>query len=126
VIKNGKKHETVRKTLPGYIFAKMNLNGKSWQAIRNVKGCVGFAGNNAKPVPLTKEETERFGIEEPARIEVPYKIGDSVQIIEGPLNGFFGKVKEIELEKEVISVMVSMFGRETPVELRIDDVEVII
>jgi transcriptional antiterminator NusG len=122
-IKIGQKKENTRKIFPGYVFVKMHLNDDSWHAVRNIRGCVGFAGSTAKPLPLTRDETERFGVEEPVRMEVPYKIGDSVQVVEGPLGGFFGVVKEIDCEKETVSVVVSMFGRETPVELRIDDIE---
>ncbi|MDR1240793.1 MAG: transcription termination/antitermination protein NusG [Oscillospiraceae bacterium] len=124
-IRNEKKREVLRKIFPGYLFVKMILNDDTWHAVRSIKGCVGFVGSSARPLPLTQEETEKFGVETPERIEVLYKIGDSVQIVEGPLDGFFGVVKSIDTEKEIVNVLVSMFGRETPVELSLDDVEVV-
>ncbi|MDR1364623.1 MAG: transcription termination/antitermination protein NusG [Oscillospiraceae bacterium] len=125
-IKNNKKYDRVRKIFPGYIFLKMGLSNDIWHALRNVKGCVGFVGDSLKPSPLSAKEAEKFGVEEPVKIEIPYKVGDSVQVVEGPLDGFFGVVSEIDLEKEVVNVIVSMFGRETPVELHIDDIEAIV
>ena len=89
---------------------------------RNIRGCTGFVGPSSKPIPLTAEEVERLGVET-RNVEVSYKVGDSVQITDGPLEGFIGTVDEIDIDKNRIRVTVSMFGRETPVDLELDQAE---
>ncbi|MCL2311967.1 MAG: transcription termination/antitermination protein NusG [Firmicutes bacterium] len=120
-IKNGKKRRVLKKIFLGYVFVKMVLNDDTWRAVIGIKGCVGFAGSR-RPLPLTKQEAEQFGVEEPVRIEVPYKLGDTVQIIEGPLGGISGIVKEIDIQKQFVNVEISMFGRDTTVELQLEDI----
>ena len=119
---NGKTKEVERKIFPGYVIIKMILTDESWYAVRNIRGCTGFVGPSSKPIPLTAEEVERLGVET-RTVEVSYKVGDSVQITDGPLEGFIGIVNEIDLEKNRIRVTVSMFGRETPVDLELDQAE---
>lgn len=121
-IKDNKKREVERKIFPGYVIVKMVLNDDSWYAVRNIRGCTGFVGPSSKPIPLTDDEVARLGVETKT-IEVSYDIGDSVKIIDGPLEGFIGVVEEIETDKNCVRVTVSMFGRETPVELELDQVE---
>ena len=113
---NGKTKEVERKIFPGYVIIKMILTDESWYAVRNIRGCTGFVGPSSKPIPLTAEEVERLGVET-RNVEVSYKVGDSVQITDGPLEGFIGTVDEIDIDKNRIRVTVSMFGRETPAEL---------
>lgn len=117
-IKDEKKREVERKIFPGYVLVKMILTDESWYVVRNIRGCTGFVGPSSKPIPLTDEEVARLGVEK-KEIEVSYGVGDSVQIIDGPLEGFVGIVEEIDKEKDRVRVTVSMFGRETPVELEL-------
>ena len=121
-IKDNQRKEVERKIFPGYVIVKMVLTDESWYAVRNIRGCTGFVGPSSKPIPLTDEEVERLGVET-RNVEVSYQVGDNVQITDGPLEGFIGMVDEIDLEKNRIRVTVSMFGRETPVDLELDQAE---
>ncbi len=121
-IKDGKKRLVSKKVYPSYVFAKVVLSDDLHQVVsrRNIKGCLGFVGN--PPSPLKKQEIEKFGIEKPKEVVVPYKIGDTVQITEENLGGVSGVVKNIDLKKQIVEVLVSMFGRETLIELQLEDV----
>ena len=121
-LKDNKRRDVERKIFPGYVLVKMILTDESWYVVRNIRGCTGFVGPSSKPIPLSEEEVLRLGIEK-REIKVSYQVGDSVQIIDGPLDGFVGTVDEMDLEKNMVRVTVSMFGRETPVELELDQVE---
>lgn len=121
-IKDSKKHDVERKIFPGYVLVKMILTDESWYVVRNIRGCTGFVGPSSKPIPLTSEEVARLGVEK-KEIEVSYGIGDSVHIADGPLEGFVGIVQEIDKDKDRVRVTVSMFGRETPVELKLSQAE---
>ena len=123
-IKDNKKRDVERKIFPGYVLVKMVLTDESWYVVRNIRGCTGFVGTSSKPIPLTNEEVAKLGVEK-REVEVNYGVGDSVQIVDGPLEGFVGTVEEVDLEKNRGRVTVSMFGRETPVELELDQVEVL-
>lgn len=118
----GKRKEMERKIFPGYVIVKMVMTDESWYAVRNIRGCTGFVGPSSKPIPLTEDEVARLGIEN-KEVEVSYKVGDSVNIVDGPLEGFIGTVEEMDVEKNRVRVTVSMFGRETPVELELDQAE---
>lgn len=118
----GVKKEVERKIFPGYVIVKMVMTDESWYAVRNIRGCTGFVGPSSKPVPLTDEEVDRLGIEKHT-VEVSYQVGDSVNIVDGPLEGFIGTVEEMDVEKNRVRVIVSMFGRDTPVELELDQAE---
>ena len=102
----------------------MVMTDDTWHLVRNVRGVTGFVGSANKPIPLTEEEVLAMGMEK-HEIVVNYPVGDHVRIVDGPLSTFTGVVEEIEPEKNRVSVMVSMFGRETPVELELDQVEVL-
>ncbi|MGI6254507.1 MAG: transcription termination/antitermination protein NusG [Acutalibacter sp.] len=119
---SGKRKEVERKIFPGYVIVKMVMTDESWYAVRNIRGCTGFVGPSSKPIPLTEDEVARLGIEKKA-VEVSYKVGDSVNIVDGPLEGFVGTVEEMDVEKNRVRVTVSMFGRETPVELELAQAE---
>ena len=121
-IKNGKKKHVQRKLFPGYVMVKMFLTDETWYVVRNTRGCTGFVGPNGKPIPLTEEEVAALGVEK-REIEITYAVGDTVRIIDGPLENFSGIVDEIDLEKNKVRVTISMFGRETPVELELDQAE---
>lgn len=118
-----KTKEVERKIFPGYVLVKMVLNDESWYIVRNIRGCTGFVGSSPnKPDPLTDAEVEKMGVEIKT-IEISYDVGDSVRIIDGPLEDFVGVVESIDKEKNSVSVTVSMFGRETPVELELNQAE---
>lgn len=121
-IKDDKTREVERKLYPGYVFVKMIYTDETWYVVRNIRGCTGFVGPSSKPVPLTEAEVYRMGVETRV-VEVSYKVGDSVRIIDGPLEDFIGVVDELNVEKEYVRVIVSMFGRETPVELELNQAE---
>ena len=113
-----------RKVFPGYVLVKMILTDESWHLIHNVRGATGFVGSDGKAIPLTEQEILDLGVEH-REVVVGYSLGDSVKVIDGPLAGFIGTVEALDLEKNSVSVVVSMFGRETPVDLELDQVEVI-
>ena len=118
---NGEK-TVERKVFPGYVLCKMILTDESWHLIHNVRGATGFVGAGGKAVPLTEQEIYDLGVEH-HEIVVGYAVGDTVRVIDGPLTGFTGIVEELEPEKDRVRVVVSMFGRETPVDLNLDQVE---
>jgi transcriptional antiterminator NusG len=118
----GVTKEVERKVFPGYVLVKMVMTDDTWHLVRNVRGVTGFVGAANKPIPLTEEEVLSMGMEK-HEIVVKYAVGDHVRIVDGPLTTFTGVVEEIEPEKNRVSLMVSMFGRETPVELELDQVE---
>ena len=123
-IKDNKSREVERKVFPGYVIVKMIMNDDSWYVVRNIRGCTGFVGPSSKPVPLTDEEVERLGVEI-KNVEVNYNIGDSVRIIDGPFDDSIGIVDELNKEKNSVRVIIHMFGRETPVELELHQVELV-
>lgn len=124
-VTDGKTKEVERKLFPGYVLVKMILTDESWYLVRNTRGCTGFVGPNPnKPLPLSEEEVIHMGVEK-HEIEINYAVGDSVKVVDGPLDGFIGVVDELEADKNKVRVVVSMFGRETPVELELDQVEII-
>ena len=122
-IKEDKKREIERKIFPGYVLIKMIVTDDSWYVVRNIRGCTGFVGPGSKPVPLTKEEVAALGVEKHS-VEVGYKEGDNVKIISGPLEGYTGVVKTVDTENNNVCVVLSMFGRETPVELELDQISI--
>lgn len=124
VTESGASKEVERKVFPGYVLIKMVMTDETWHLVRNVRGVTGFVGTANKAIPLTEDEVLAMGMEK-REIVVNYKVGDHVRIVDGPLSSFTGVVEEIEPDKDRVSVMVSMFGRETPVELELDQVEVI-
>ena len=123
VTDSGVTKEVERKVFPGYLLIKMVMTDDTWHLVRNVRGVTGFVGSANKPIPLSEEEVLAMGMEK-HEIVVKYNVGDHVRIMDGPLASFTGVVEEIEPEKNRVSVMVSMFGRETPVDLELDQVEV--
>lgn len=122
-IKDGKKRDVERKLFPSYVIVKMVMTDETWYIVRNVRGCTGFVGPSSKPVPLTDEEVRRLGVKQKI-VEVPYAVGDHVLIASGPLEGTEAIVKKIDIDKNLVHVAISMFGRETPVELELDQVSV--
>ncbi len=120
--KDGRKKVTQKKKFPSYVMVKMIMTDETWYIVRNTRGVTGFVGPGSKPVPLSEEEAMNMGIET-RTVTVDYAVGDSVKVLEGPLENFIGVVEEISMERKIVKVCVSMFGRETPVELELDQVE---
>ncbi len=121
-IKDGKRKTNLKKVFPGYVLIKMIVTEESWYIVRNTRGVTGFVGSATEPIALTPEEIRNMGFDT-AVIEVDYDVNDSVKVVNGPLEGFVGVVQEINKEKNKVKVIVSMFGRETPVELEFSQVE---
>ena len=120
ITENGPK-TIERKVFPGYVLVKMVMSDETWHVVKNVRGATGFVGDGNKPIPLSEDEIAQLGIEK-REIEINYEVGDTVTIIDGPLENFSGIVDEIDKEKNKVRVTISMFGRETPVELELDQV----
>ena len=120
----GAVKEVERKVFPGYVLIKMVMNDETWHVVRNVRGVTGFVGSANKPIPLTDEEVQALGMEK-REIVVKYNVGDHVRITDGSMASFTGVVEEIDPEKNRVTVVVTMFGRELPVELELDQVEVL-
>ena len=114
-----------RKVYPGYVLVKMVYSDDTWHVIRNIRGVTGFVGSSSNdPTPLTEDEVYAMGVEK-KEIIVNYAVGDTVRILDGPLTSFTGRVGSIEVDKNRVNVVVSMFGRETSVEFELDMIEVV-
>ena len=121
-VKDGQRKIKTRKMFPGYVIIKMIVTNESWYLVRNTQGVTGFVGHGSEPIPLTDEEVARMGIEK-VFIELNVEVGEMVRVISGPFESFMGTVEDINREKQVLTVKVSMFGRDTPVELEFAQVE---
>jgi len=121
-IKDGKRKTNLKKVFPGYVLIKMIVTEESWYIVRNTRGVTGFVGSGTDPIPLTNEEIRTMGFETTV-VDINYTVDDSVKILNGALSGFIGTVQEINKEKGKVKILVSMFGRETPVELEFAQVE---
>ena len=122
-IKDGKEKMVERKLFPGYVLVKMLMTDESWYIVRNCRGVTGFVGPSSKPVPLSQAEVDALGVETNSEPTVDYQLGDNVEINARPLEGFVRMVEAIDMEKRKVSVKVSMFGRETPAELELNQVK---
>ena len=121
-ITDGKSKEIERKTFPGYVLVKMVVTEDTWYVVRNTRGCTGFVGPASEPTPLSEEEVKKtFGIDV-STVEVNFKEGDRVQISGTAMDGFIGIVQGINFEERTVELLVSMFGRETPTTLHINQV----
>ncbi|NCC87857.1 MAG: transcription termination/antitermination factor NusG [Clostridia bacterium] len=132
-IKDDKKREVERKIFPGYVLVKLavkeiknelTMGDDAWYVIRNTRGVTGFVGPESKPVPLSDTEVLALGVEKRS-VEVNYAVGDFVNIVDGPLEGFSGLVEELDTDKNLVRVKISMFGRETPVEFELDQIDLV-
>ena len=121
-IKDGKTKSTIRKVFPGYVLIKMIMTDETWYVVRNTHAVTSFVGSGTKPIPLTDEEMKNMGLID-LTINVDYAVNDSVKIINGPLEGFVGTVNDISTEKKKVKLTVSMFGRETNVELDFSQIQ---
>lgn len=119
-IKNGKRRVVEKKIFQGYVLVDMKMTEDAWYIIRNTPGVTGFVGSGTEPTPVLDEEIakikKRMGVEDPKH-NIDYKMGEVVSIVDGPFKGFDGSINEIDTQKGKIKVLVSMFGRDTPVEL---------
>jgi len=115
-IKDGKTKTNLKKVFPGYVLVKMIVTEQTWYIVRNTTGVTGFVGAGTKPIPLTTEEIRKMGIDDSV-IEVDYEVGDTVEVLSQPLEGYTGQVEEINKDKGKVRVLITMFGRETSVEL---------
>jgi transcriptional antiterminator NusG len=119
-IKNGKKKATLKKVFPGYVLVEMIMADDSWYVVRNTPGVTGFVGPGSKPIPLSKSEIthilKQMGMDDP-KPRIDFSVGEKVRVIEGPFANFVGSIEEILADRRKVKVLVSMFGRETPVEL---------
>ena len=122
----GRRVETEKKVFPGYVLVRMELDDRSWAAVRNTQGVTGFVGSQGNPSPLTREEynkiMKRTSHEAPKKTSTSIEVGQSVKVISGPLAEFDGVVSEVSPESGKVKVLDSIFGRETPVELSFDQV----
>ena len=122
-IKDGVKKEKVRKMFPGYVLIEMVMSDEAWYVVRNTPGVTGFIGSSgkgAKPIPLTDSEVKKFigeGFDDVKPINTDVEVGDSVSIIDGPFKGMFGRVESQDKENEKLTVLIDLFGQETPVEV---------
>ena len=124
VTDSGETKEVERKVFPGYVLVKMIMTDDTWHLIRNIRGVTGFVGPEGKPVPLTDDEIYALGVEKKV-VEVNYKKGDMVSIIDGAFEGVIGVVDNVDTDNNSVRVVISMLGRETPVDLELDQVEAI-
>ena len=122
----GKRVESEKKVFPGYVLIRMELDDRSWSVVRNTPGVTGFVGSEGKPEPLTRAEynkiMKRTSVEAPKKTTANLEVGQSVKVVNGPLADFDGVVSEVSPDAGKVKVMVSIFGRETPVELSFDQV----
>ena len=125
-IVNGEKKTKDERTMPGYVLVNMELNEDSWQLVKGTPGVTGFVGASNEPVPLTQPEVDRLLHREVAQkvaTRAQFTIGESVKVVAGPLSDFSGEISEINQEAQKLKVLVSIFGRETPVEVSFDQVK---
>ncbi|HKF74765.1 MAG TPA: transcription termination/antitermination protein NusG [Candidatus Dormibacteraeota bacterium] len=124
-IKDGKRRHVQKRIFPGYVLVKMIMSDESWYVVRNTPGVTSFVGSGNKPVPLQENELRSIlkQVKQEPQIRVEFQIGESVRVVDGPFADFLGKVDEINAEKGKLKVLVNMFGRETPVELDLLQVE---
>jgi transcription termination/antitermination protein NusG len=125
-IKDGQRRHVAKRTFPGYILVNMIMSDESWYVVRNTPGVTSFVGSGNKPVPLQEKEIKSIQKQikaEAPKVRVEYQVGENVRVIDGPFSDFHGKVDEINADKGKLKVLVNMFGRETPVELDLLQVE---
>ena len=121
-VKGGQRKIKTKKMFPGYVLVKMIVTNESWYLVRNTQGVTGFVGHGSNPIPLTLEEVRRMGIEK-IYIDLDIRVGDTIKVINGPFENFMGSVEEVNMEKQTLRARVSMFGRDTPVELDFSQVD---
>ncbi len=121
-VKDDQKKTVMRKLFPGYVIIKMIMTDESWYVVRNCRGVTGFVGPGSKPVPLTEQEIINMGLEK-RTVSIDFSVGDSIRVKYGPLEGFVGVIDAILMDRQKVKARVSMFGRDTEVELEFNQVE---
>ncbi len=121
--KNGKRKIVQHRMMPCYVFVKMDYNNDMWPIITSTRGVTGFVGPNGWPLPLTDDEVKRMHLEKPVTVVTDFKIGETVKIVDGSLEGFIGTIDALDVAQSKCKVTVSMFGRLTPVELELYQIE---
>ena len=127
-IKDGVKKEKIKKMFPGYVLVEMIMSDEAWYVVRNTPGVTGFIGSSgkgAKPTPLLPQEIDKILANEGINnmeINTDVEVGDSVQIIEGPFKGMFGKIETLDTENQKLTVLIDLFGQETPVEVELTQI----
>ena len=121
--KNGKRKIVQRRMFPCYVLLKMRYANDLWHMIVNTRGVTSFVGPQGRPTPLEEEDIKRMRLEKVVAVVSAYKVGDKVQVIDGPLQGFIGEVEEVDANNHKVRASVSMFGRQTPVELEMTQIE---
>ena len=122
-VKNGVKKTVQKKKFPGYVFVNMVMNDETWYVVRNTRGVTGFVGPGSKPVPLTEQEMQNMGFVEGLQIEIDVEVGDTVEVTSGAWEEVTGVVQSINETKQTVTIMIDMFGRETPVEIGFADIK---
>ncbi len=125
-IKDGQKIQVEKRTMPGYVLIDMEMSDDSWGVVKETPGVTGFVGSRDEPVPLSKSEVDRLLHRETAerpRVRAQFSIGESVKVVSGPLSDFSGEISEVNNDAAKLKVLVSIFGRETPVEVGFDQVK---
>ncbi|MFC1899609.1 transcription termination/antitermination protein NusG [Chloroflexota bacterium] len=125
-VRNGQRRDITKKILPGYVLVQMNMNDQNWNIVRNTPGVTGFVGSGSKPAPLPEEEINRILKQmatEAPKIKIGFRPGQSIRVVDGPFIDFMGVVDDINEKKDKVKVLLSLFGRETPVELDFLQVE---
>ena len=125
-VRSGQRRSVTKKILPGYVLVQMKMNDQSWNVVRNTPGVTGFVGSGNKPVPLQEEEVSQILKQmtaEAPRVKIGFRQGQSIRVADGPFTDFVGTVDEISMEKGKVKVLLSLFGRETPVELEFFQIE---
>ncbi len=123
-VKGDTKREVERKIFPGYVLVKMIVTDDSWYVVRNIVGVTGFVGPASKPVPLTDAEVAALGVEKHS-VELEYKVGDTVKVTYGPFENLEGIVEEIDIPAGSVRILITVFGRQTPVEMELDQIALV-
>ena len=122
-VKNGVKKQVQKKMFPGYVLLNMEMNDDTWYVVRNTRGVTGFVGPGSKPVPLTDAEIQSMGIKNSEEIMIDLELGDVIEVTSGVWEGTTGIIKSINSHKQIVTINVDMFGRETPVEISFTEIK---
>lgn len=123
-VKNGVKKQVQKKLFPGYVLLNMEMNDDTWYVVRNTRGVTGFVGPGSKPVPLTEQEMRNMGIKNKSNdVQIDLELGDAITVTSGAWEGTTGIIKQINAHKQIVTINVDMFGRETPVEISFTDIK---